>query len=64
VIVRKLDILNAATSLNDLKSPGSQLEKLKGDLGGYWSIRVNDQYRIVFRFIDGNAMDVCCLDIH
>ncbi len=64
VVVRKLDILNAAISLNDLKSPGNQLEKLKDDLAGYWSIRVNDQYRIIFRFHDGNAMDVRCQDIH
>jgi len=64
VIVRKLDVLNAATSLNDLKSPGNQLEKLKDDLAGYWSIRVNDQYRILFQFSEGNAMDVSCLDIH
>jgi toxin HigB-1 len=64
VIARKLDILNAATSLNDLKSPGNQLEKLKGDLAGYWSIRVNDQYRIVFRLAEGIARDVRCEDIH
>lgn len=63
-MVRKLDMLNAAINLGDLKSPGSQLEKLKGDLEGYWSIRVNDQYRIIFRFHGGNAMDVRCQDIH
>jgi toxin HigB-1 len=64
IVVRKLDILNATTSLNDLKSPGSQLEKLKGNMAGYWSIRVNDQYRITFRFENGRAMDVRCHDIH
>jgi len=64
VVVRKLDILHAAISLNDLRSPGNQLEKLKDDLAGYWSIRVNDQYRMVFRFNNGNAMEVCCQDIH
>ena len=64
VVFRKLDILNAAASLNDLKSPGNQLEKLKADLAGHWSIRVNDQYRIVFRFDGGNATDVRCQDIH
>jgi len=64
VVFRKLDILNAAASLNDLKSPGNQLEKLKGDLAGCWSIRVNDQYRIVFHFDGGNATDVRCQDIH
>ena len=64
VVVRKLVILNAATSLNDLKSPGNQLEKLKDDLAGYWSIRVNDQYRVIFRFTEGIARDVRCEDIH
>ena len=64
VVFRKLDILNAAVSLNDLKSPGNQLEKLEDELAGYWSIRVNDQYWIVFRFHDGNATDVRCQDIH
>jgi len=64
VVARKLDMLNAATSPNDLKGPGNQLEKLKKALGGYWSIRVNDQYRIVFRFEKGNALEVRCRDIH
>ena len=64
VVFRKLDILNAAASLNDLKSPGNQLEKLKRGLAGYWSIRVNDQYRIIFRFDGGDAADVRCQDIH
>jgi proteic killer suppression protein len=63
-IAKKLDSVNAATSLNDLKSPGNQLEKLTGALEGYWSIRVNDQYRICFRFESGNAGDVFCEDIH
>jgi addiction module HigA family antidote len=58
IVVRKLDILNAATGLADLRSPGNQLEKLKADLTGCWSIRVNDQYRIVFRYDGGNAFDV------
>ena len=62
VAVRKLDILNAAISLNDLKSPGNRLEKLKNDLEGFWSIRVNDRYRIVFRFKGGNAVEVRCQD--
>lgn len=64
VVVRRLDVLNAAISLSDLKGPGNQLEKLKGNLAGYSSIRVNDQYRITFRFDSGNAEDVCCRDIH
>lgn len=64
VLIRKLDILNAAISLNDLRSPGDQLEKLRADLAGLWSIRVNDQHRIIFRFDDGNATHVRCHDIH
>jgi len=64
VVFRKLDILNAAVSLNDLKSPGNRLERLKDDLAGCWSIRVNDQYRVTFRFEGGNALDVSCQDIH
>lgn len=64
IAVRKLDFLNAAASLNDLKSPGNQIEKLRDDLAGHWSIRANDQYRIIFRFVDGNALDVSCRDIH
>lgn len=55
---RKLDSLNAATSLNDLRSPGNQLEKLTGKLEGFWSIRVSDQYRICFRFDSRNATEV------
>jgi proteic killer suppression protein len=62
VLVRKLDILNAATALNDLKSPGNELERLKDDLAG--SIRVNDQYRVIFQFSGGNATNVRCQDIH
>ena len=64
VVVRKLDMLNAATNLHDLKSPGNQLEKLRGNLAGYWSVRVNDQYRIVFQFNAGDAFSVSCRDIH
>ncbi len=64
VIQRKLDMLDAATNLNDLKSPGNQLEKLRGDREGFWSIRVNDQYRVVFRYEDGQANGVVCTDVH
>ena len=63
-IAKKLDSINAAISLNDLKSPGNQLEKLTSTLEGFWSIRVNVQYRICFRFEGGNASDVLCEDIH
>ncbi len=65
IAVRKLDMLNAATSLGDLRSPpGNQLESLKGDLKGYHSIRINDQYRIVFKWQEGNVQDVLITDYH
>lgn len=65
VIRRKLDMVNAAHSLGDLRAPpGNRLEALRGDRAGSSSIRVNDQYRITFRFEDGNAYDVICEDYH
>ena len=64
-IRRKLTSLDAAVSLADLASmPGYRLEALKGDQKGRYSIRVNDQYRITFRFDDGHAYDVRCEDYH
>ena len=48
---KKLEMLRRANSLEDLKiPPANKLEALKGDLKGYYSIRINDQYRIIFRF--------------
>ena len=65
VAVRKLDMLNAASDLRDLRVPPSnRLEVLKGKLDGFHSIRINDQYRIVFRWSDGNAVDVKITDYH
>jgi proteic killer suppression protein len=65
VAVRKLDMLNAAHALGDLRvPPGNRLEALKGDLIGYHSIRINAQYRIVFRWKEGNAADVWITDYH
>jgi toxin HigB-1 len=63
--VRRLTQLNAATSLNDLRSPPSnRLEALKHDRKGQWSIRINDQWRICFRFTEGDAFDVEIVDYH
>jgi proteic killer suppression protein len=63
--IRKLDMLNAARDLRDLLAPpGNRLEALKGDLEGKHSIRVNDQWRIVFRWESGDARDVEILDYH
>lgn len=61
----KLDILNAATSLDDLRSPpGNKLEALRGDYKGYHSIRINAQWRIVFKWQDSGAHDVAIVDYH
>jgi toxin HigB-1 len=63
--LRKLDLLNVAADVNDLRAPPSNhLEKLSGSLAGFWSIRVNDQWRIVFRWNDGSALDVRLTDYH
>ncbi len=65
VAQRKLDMLNAAHSLHDLKSPpANRLEALKGNRRGKYSIRINDQYRLVFEFRDGNAYEVEIADYH
>ena len=64
IALRKMDVLNAAHKLDDLRSPpGNRLEALKGDLAGYHSIRVNDQWRIIFRWMDG-AHNVSLVDYH
>lgn len=65
VALRKLDMLNAATTLGDLRSPpGDRLEALRGDLAGHHSIRVNEQWRIVFRWEGADAYDVSLVDYH
>ena len=62
---RKLQYLHEAADLRDLKSPpGNRLEGLKGDLKGFHSIRINDQWRVVFRWSSGNAFDVQIVDYH
>ena len=65
IAIRKLDILNAAHGLMDLRIPPSnRLEALKGNYKGKYSIRINDQYRIVFEWSDANAKDVQIIDYH
>lgn len=65
VAQRKLDMINAAVKITDLKvPPGNRLEPLKGKLKGFYSVRINDQYRIVFCFKDSNAYDVMITDYH
>ena len=61
----KLLIINAAACENDLRiPPGNRFEKLIGDKKGMCSIRINDQWRIVFKWNDGNASDVAITDYH
>lgn len=65
VAVRKLDMLNAARSIEDLRRPpGNRLESLRGDLRGLFSIRTNDQWPILFRWEDGDAHEVRIVDYH
>ena len=62
---RKLDLLNAARELRDLLAPpGNRLEPLQGDLKGRHSIRVNDHWRLVFRWESGDAHEVEIVDYH
>ena len=63
--LRKLRQLNVAVTVEDLKHPpGNNLESLKGDRKGYMSIRINNQWRLCFRFEDGQAFDVHIVDYH
>ena len=62
---RKLESLHAAASLRDLSIPPcNRLEKLRGDLKGHHSIRINDQWRVIFRWEDDHAHDVRIVDYH
>ena len=64
-IRRLFDQINAAITIDTLRSPpGNRLEKLSGDLKGFWSLRVNDQWRVIFRWEEGNASDVDIVDYH
>jgi toxin HigB-1 len=62
---RKLAVLNAAERLDDLRvPPGNRLEKLSGDREGQYSIRINERWRICFRWYEGNAYEVEVTDYH
>jgi proteic killer suppression protein len=62
---RKLRMLNSVQDLNDLRIPPSnRLEKLKGSQDDYYSIRINDQWRIVFRWCQNDAFDIQIIDYH
>ncbi|KAA0236619.1 type II toxin-antitoxin system RelE/ParE family toxin [bacterium] len=65
VALRKLDMLNSARTLADLRSPpGNRLEALQGDLNGFHSVRVNDQWRLVFRWHGKEIHEVRLTDYH
>ena len=65
IVLRKLDMLHYADILDDLNSPpGNQLEKLRGDLKGYYSIRINDQWRIIFTWTPRGPGSVRIIDYH
>ena len=63
--LRRLTYLHSAKDINDLRSPPSnRLEKLYGDREGQYSIRINDQWRVCFEWLDGDAFDVEIVDYH
>jgi len=65
VALRKLAMLNRAERIDDLRiPPGNRLEPLTGDRAGQWSIRVNEQWRLCFRFEDGHAHGAEIVDYH
>ena len=65
IAARRLQAIDFASTIEDfLKPPGNRLEKLKGDRKGCWSIRINDQYRVCFRWDGKDAWDVGIVDDH
>ncbi|MCB9352925.1 MAG: type II toxin-antitoxin system RelE/ParE family toxin [Lewinellaceae bacterium] len=62
---RKLRMINNAQDINDLRiPPGNKLEKLKGKLKDFWSIRINSQWRVIFKWIGNDAYEVQIIDYH
>jgi proteic killer suppression protein len=65
IALRKLSMVHNSINIEDLKiPPGNRLEQLKKDRKGQWSIRINDQWRICFKWENGNAFDVEIVDYH
>ena len=65
IAARRLQAIDFASAIEDLSNPpGSRLEKLKGDRKGQWSIRINDQFRVCFRWNEKDAWDVEIVDYH
>jgi len=62
---RKLDMVHYAAQIDDLRAPpGNKLEALKGDLKGFYSIRINDQWRVIFRWSESGPSDVRITNYH
>ena len=62
---RLLDQLNTAPTIDFLRiPPGNRLEKLSGNYKGFWSVRINVQWRIVFKWMNDNALDIAIIDYH
>jgi proteic killer suppression protein len=59
-----LGVLNAAMRIQDIALPGLDLHRLKGSLSGFWSVSVSGNWRVIFRFEDGEVLDVDYLDYH
>jgi proteic killer suppression protein len=65
IALRKMKMINNAVSINDLRiPPANRLEKLERDRAGQYSVRINDQWRICFKWKDGDAYDVEITDYH
>jgi proteic killer suppression protein len=60
----RLAVIDAATTIDDIRIPGYDLHQLKGDRQGTWSIKLSGNWRVTFRFEDGNAQDIDIEDYH
>ena len=63
-IMAVMDLLNVANSPKELELPGYHLHPLRGDLRGFWSVRISGNFRLVFRMEDGDVFDVDLVDYH
>lgn len=59
-----LTLLDNAADIQDMNFPGSDLHLLKGNLAGFWAVKINGNYRLIFRFENENAFDVDYIDYH
>ena len=59
-----MTLLNSAVNVDDMNFPGSDFHALKGNMAGFWAVKVNGNYRIIFRFKNENAFDIDYLDYH